>query len=290
MDVSPDGRKHLLELRDEWEGCTKCKLGEKRQERDGRFVFGTGATRSVMLIGEGPGVEEEQYGEPFIGKSGQLLRMVLKSLQLENYYLTNLVACRSCSAQTDAQGQLMRGKSFGGKPGKIYYRDEPPLPVYAEACTPRLYEEIYLVDPVVIVGLGGTACEALLQKKFAITRLHGETQTLTIPGAVHRPALTPGGKWARKINSEFKSPTVPNEVSYFFVPTLHPAYILRLIQDQDPRSVFNQFYADLANAVRTYEAYLGVALGKAVMNSKKLESDEVWDKYVEMVNQEDNNA
>jgi DNA polymerase len=287
MPPVPDGRKSLQQLREEWVDCQACALGERRKFVDGEFVFGTGVRRAVMFIGEGPGVEEEKQGSPFVGKSGQLLRAIISSLKLEDYYLTNLVTCRSCSPRLDAQGLPMQRMNYKTKEIEFVYQDEPPLPMYIEKCLPRLYEEIYLVDPIVIVGLGATACEALLKKPITITREHGMAKHISIPGAVHRPALTPGGKWARKIHRVLETPTEQNEVQFFFIPTLHPAFILHKgIQDRDPRSYFNQLYTDISTAVRTYDAYLEVVLGQHNHRVTPSE-DEVWEQYVNSLSQEE---
>jgi uracil-DNA glycosylase len=278
--VFPEGRKSLEELRAEWVACDKCDLGKRRISVDGQFVFGTGTRRSVMFIGEGPGVEEEKYGQPFVGRSGHLLRTILKALNLKDFYMTNLVTCRSCSPRVDPQGQPILRKNPVTKQNEVAYQDEPPLPKYITECSPRLYEEIYLVDPIVIVGLGATACEALLQRAITITRTHGETRQIAVPGAVHRPQLTPGGKWARTIKKVPIAPTEQNQVFYFFIPTLHPAYILHKgIQDRDARSPFNQLYADISKAVQTYNSYLEVALGQPVAHTMPSD-DAVWESYI----------
>lgn len=287
--VQPDGRKSLEQLRMEWITCNKCDLGKRRITIDGQFVFGTGVRRSVMFIGEGPGIEEEKHGMPFVGKSGQLLRTILGALRLQDYYMTNLVTCRSCSPRLDAQGQPMLRKNRETKQNEIAYQDEPPLPKYTAECLPRLYEEIYLVDPIVIVGLGSAACETLLKKSITITRMHGETRHISVPGAVHRPDLTPGGKWIRRDNKTkaMHAPTEQNEVLYFFIPTLHPAYVLHKgIQDRDARSPFNQLYADISKAANAYNSYLEVVFGHPAAAAAPPE-DDVWEAYVASIEQEE---
>jgi uracil-DNA glycosylase len=286
---APDGRKKLPQLRDEWAACTKCRLGERRLAVEGSFVFGTGKPRSIMFVGEGPGIEEERQGLPFVGKSGQLLRTVLQALRLEQYYLTNIVTCRSCEPRLDAKGVPLQRKNFKTKQMELVYQDIPPPPACAQACLPRLYEEIYLVDPVLIVGLGATACETLMKRSVTITREHGETSHIEVPGATHRPALTPGGKWARKVLGVMNLPTEQNQVQYLFIPTLHPAFVLRSIQDEDIRSWFRQFYADVSKAVTTYNAYLEAVLGTPAMTSVQPDGDVVWKTYLDSI-QENNDG
>jgi DNA polymerase len=259
--VRPDARKTLRVLREEWASCTRCDLGTRRLAVEGKFVFGAGAREAIMLIGEGPGVEEEAEGEPFVGRSGDLLRRTLRMLgfkDYEEYYLTNLVTCRSCVAQLDADNLPM----FRGK--RQLFKDEPPTPPQYTQCLPRLYEEIYLVDPVVIVGLGAKTCEALMKRHITITRDRGDTSHISIPGAGFRPVVTEKrGEWYRKVKGVMHAPIEQNEVQYLFVPTLHPAYVARKLADQGPDSPFQQLVADLKKAIRTYETYLETVFGTA---------------------------
>jgi DNA polymerase len=264
MDVAvrPDARKTLPELREEWRSCVKCTLGERRLNVGGQFVFGQGVTNSIMLIGEGPGVEEEQEGTPFVGKSGTLLRRILERIGMDEVYITNLVACRSCVPQVDGSGQPVFRKNYQTKQMEPAYKDEPPTPPEYLACAPRLYEEIYLVDPIVIVGLGGKACEALLGKPITITRDRGDTHQISIPGASFTPNLTDKKQeWARKTKQGLVTPTNQNLVRYHFIPTLHPAYVIRKLEDQSPDSPFRQLVSDLRKALKTYETYRELVYG-----------------------------
>jgi uracil-DNA glycosylase len=261
-EVRPDARKPLTKLREEWSSCIKCSLGEKRIEREGQFVFGQGFAHSVMLVGEGPGIDEEQQGTPFVGRSGKLLRRVLSVLGLSDYYLTNVVCCRSCELRTDASGQTMFRKDWKTGISLPMYKDEPPTPPQKLACRPRLLEEIYIVDPIIIVGLGGPACEALLGHSVTITRDHGETARIAIPGASYRPVLTEKKQqWLRKVGGVYQAPVEQNEVYYYFIPTLHPAYVVRELPDKGPNNAFQKFVADLRKAVRTYDSYLETVFG-----------------------------
>jgi uracil-DNA glycosylase len=258
----PDARKSLDTLRDEWISCVKCGLGERRIQQGSKFVFGQGYRQCVMFVGEGPGVEEEAQGAPFIGRSGQLLKRVLSVLGLTDFYCTNLVSCRSCERRDNPDGSPLIRTDYRTGKQTLVFKDVPPTPVQRAACRPRLMEEIYLVDPIVIVGLGGPACEELLGRSIAITREHGEVTRIAVPGASYRPVLTEKKQqWLRKIDGEWKAPTEQNEVYYYFVPTLHPAYVLRQLADKGPNNPFQTFAADLRKAVRTYDAYLETVFG-----------------------------
>ena len=129
--------------------CRKCPLGETRTN----LVFGVGNENAeVMLIGEGPGEQEDLQGEPFVGKSGQLLDKYLAAIDLDrnkNVYIANIVKCRP-----------------------PHNRD--PKPEEAEMCLPYLRAQVKLLRPQIIVCLGRIAAQRLISPDFRVTRQHGE--------------------------------------------------------------------------------------------------------------------
>ncbi len=128
--------------------CTRCDLAEGRHVA----VFGTGDhTARWMIIGEGPGAEEDQRGEPFVGRAGKLLDAMLAALQLrrDGVYIANIVKCRP--------------------PGN---RD--PSAVEIESCWPYLLRQIEWVDPALILALGRVAAQRLLGVDSALSRLRGK--------------------------------------------------------------------------------------------------------------------
>ncbi len=242
-------------------GCSACELGVRRKAIGGQFVFGEGMKNGIMFVGEGPGSTEEEMGRPFIGPSGKLLRDVLTRIGLTQFYITNLVSCRSCAPVLDDLGQP-RFRHRRGSPPIPMFKDEPPLPAYVEACRARLYEEIYIVDPVVIVTLGGGAAEALLRRKVTITSERGQVTSMTMPGSTFRPVLTEKKKvWPRVKGTEITLPVEPTEVEYLVIPTLHPAYVLRKIVDRSTTSPFTQFVSDIVKGVATYERFMHEVYG-----------------------------
>lgn len=273
--MAPDAKKHLSVLASEWESCTKCSLGDRREKTGGAFVFGEGAPRSIMFVGEGPGRVEEAEGRPFVGPSGQLLRGVLAKLGVTEFYLTNCVSCRSCSPVTNPDGTPMIRK-YNGREQGLLYRDEPPTPPQVLACRPRLLEEVYIVDPVVIVALGAQAATALAQENIAITSERGKERTIEIPGAAYRASLTEKrGVWMRKSGGQITYPVVQNTVKYLMIPTLHPAFIMRKLADRGQNSPFRLFVNDLRAAARTYERYLLEAFGVEPTGSSDVSDEEV---------------
>jgi len=130
--------------------CTACRLSETRTT----VVFGTGAaTSGLLVVGEGPGRDEDLKGEPFVGRSGQLLdRLLFEELGLTraSFYITNVVKCRP--------------------PGN---RD--PAPDEVAACAPYLEGQLAALDPRVVVSLGNVATRVLLGTDEGISALRGRT-------------------------------------------------------------------------------------------------------------------
>lgn len=128
--------------------CTDCRLSEGRTN----VVFASGtADASVLIVGEGPGQQEDEQGLPFVGRSGKLLTTLLaeQGIEREQVYIANVVKCRP--------------------PGN---RD--PKPDEIDACKPYLRRQIQLVDPVVVVTLGNFSSKLLLNTTTGITRLRGQ--------------------------------------------------------------------------------------------------------------------
>ncbi len=258
--AEPNVHKTLRELYDEWKDCTACSLGVRRQEVGGSFVFGEGSIArpgGIMFIGEGPGREEEMLGRPFIGESGKLLRAMLDVSGLQNYYITNLVTCRSCSPVIDETTGLQKTFKQRGGPPLPLYKDESPGAVHMTACRQRLMEEIFMVDPILIVALGAEAASALAQRKVAITMERGQVFVASIPGATYTPVLTEKRRaWARVVNKELHLPVQQNEVEYLVMPVWHPAYVLRKKDDLGERGPMRQLAGDLKQAIQIYERTL----------------------------------
>ena len=138
----------MLELRD-CEQCTGCDLALTRE----RVVISRGAaTAPLMLIGEAPGAREDALGQPFVGRSGQLLDRLLLEVGLNpesDLYICNAVKCRPPQNRRPKRAELT-------------------------ACRPWLDHQIDQVNPRVIVLLGATAVESLLGIKGGMTQLRGQ--------------------------------------------------------------------------------------------------------------------
>ncbi len=138
--------------------CVKCaNLAASRKN----VVFGVGnIDAELMFVGEAPGADEDEQGEPFVGKAGQLLTKIIQAtgLQRGDVFIANILKCRP-----DTPGQ-----SAGNR---------KPTPEEMKTCIPYLHEQIDLIRPKVIVALGATAVEGLLGKTVGITKLRGNWQS-----------------------------------------------------------------------------------------------------------------
>jgi DNA polymerase len=138
----------LRAIRADLGDCTRCKLHGGRTH----LVFGVGdPAAQLMFVGEGPGADEDQQGEPFVGRAGQLLTKMIEAMGFarSDVYIANVVKCRP--------------------PGN---RD--PEPDEIESCEPFLKSQIAAIQPRVIVALGRFAVQTLLHDTTPISRLRGK--------------------------------------------------------------------------------------------------------------------
>ncbi|MGC3999628.1 MAG: uracil-DNA glycosylase [Anaeromyxobacter sp.] len=141
------GSEHLLAIRGELGDCTRCKLSGGRKH----LVFGVGDPRAeLVFVGEGPGEDEDQQGEPFVGRAGQLLTKMIEAMgyRRADVYIANVVKCRP--------------------PG-----NRNPEPDEIAACEPFLRAQLSAIRPKVIVALGKFAAQTLLRDPTPISRLRG---------------------------------------------------------------------------------------------------------------------
>ena len=145
-------------LRERALACVKCAhLASSRKN----VAFGVGSIDAqLMFVGEAPGADEDEQGEPFVGKAGQLLTKIIQATGLSraDVYIANIFKCRP-----DTPGQ-----SAGNR---------KPTSDEMATCIPYLHEQIDLIRPKVIVALGATAVEGLLGKTIGITKLRGAWKT-----------------------------------------------------------------------------------------------------------------
>ena len=258
-----DVRQGLAGLRAEWESCRACNLGVRREQLKGPYIAGEGVERGIMFIsGEGPTWEEEESGRAFTGVNYVILTTLLEKLGFNDYYITHLVPCRSCEPALDKATNLPRFRKQRNGPPLPIFHDQPPLPSQLASCQSRLFQEIYLVDPVLIVTLGVTAAEAVLQRHVTLSKETGSVIECQVPGGTMRPVLTDKKQvWVRKVHGEVTMPTEPNPITYAVLPTIHPGHARRKAGDLGVGSPIRRFGQDVRLAVKIYERYLVEALG-----------------------------
>ena len=154
LTTSVEKDQAIAEIRARALQCVKCpNLASSRTN----VVFGVGSVDAeIMFVGEAPGADEDQQGEPFVGKAGQLLTKIIQTMGLgrDRVYIANILKCRP-----DTPGQ-----SAGNR---------KPKPEEMATCIPYLHAQIDVIKPKVLVALGATAVEGLLGKVEGITRLRG---------------------------------------------------------------------------------------------------------------------
>ena len=172
----------MAELREKVEGCSLCHLRQQCTQ----VVFGEGVLgKGLMVIGEGPGQEEDKLGRPFVGRAGKLLDQILESAGFSrkaNAYVANIVKCRPPGNRT-------------------------PTPEEREACLPHLLEQIRLAEPKIILLLGATAIQGLVDPKARIGAVRGqwlEWRGMQIMPTYHPAALLRNPNWKPAVWEDMK--------------------------------------------------------------------------------------
>ena len=135
------------ELEQVCKNCDKCQLMKTRNN----VVFGRGNRNSkVLLVGEGPGQQEDMQGKPFVGRAGNLLDTMLCAMEIsqDNIYIANIVKCRPPENRV-------------------------PTKQEAEICIKYLRNQVYLQSPKIIVCLGNTAAKHIISEDVQITKIRG---------------------------------------------------------------------------------------------------------------------
>ncbi len=150
MPLDRDGtiaRMDWTQLEETVVQCQACTLGETRTQT----VFGTGSPRAtLMVVGEAPGAEEDLKGEPFVGRAGHLLDQMLRAMGLDRQqvYIANVIKCRPPNNRNPHVQEI-------------------------DACLPFLARQIELIQPELLLVLGGVAAHTMLETTEAVGRLRG---------------------------------------------------------------------------------------------------------------------
>ena len=148
QSATSDPATALRLIREDLGDCTRCRLHQQGRKQ---IVFGVGNPNAdLMFIGEAPGADEDEQGEPFVGRSGQLLTNMIKAMGLsrEDVYIANIIKCRPPANRTPE-------------------RDE------CETCSPFLMRQIESIRPKALVALGAVAAKTLLAINAPMSELRG---------------------------------------------------------------------------------------------------------------------
>ncbi len=151
IDARTGLNETLDAIRTDLGDCQRCGLGASRHE----LVYGVGNPNArLVLVGEAPGREEDQKGEPFVGEAGRLLDRILQAMGLrrDDVYICNVLKCRPPD-------------------------NRDPQPEEVATCEAFLIRQIAAIKPQVIIGLGRFAVHSLLKSKVPISRIRGEWQS-----------------------------------------------------------------------------------------------------------------
>jgi uracil-DNA glycosylase family 4 len=146
--LSAEKHETLEQIRKNMGDCQRCKLGRTRK----KIVFGIGNPKArLVFVGEGPGADEDEKGEPFVGRAGGVLNRLIAAMELkrEDVYICNIVKCRPPGNRDPEQDEVA-------------------------ACSPFLLRQLRSINPEVIVALGKPASHTLLACKEPISKLRGK--------------------------------------------------------------------------------------------------------------------
>lgn len=147
LDVS----ETLDDIRIDLGDCHRCDLGNSRTN----LVFGVGNPKArIVFVGEGPGRDEDQQGEPFVGEAGKLLTKIIEAMgvQRSDVYICNVIKCRPP-------------------------QNRDPQTTEIQACSPFMLRQVQTIKPMAIVALGKFAAQTLLEVKTPISKLRGTFHT-----------------------------------------------------------------------------------------------------------------
>jgi DNA polymerase len=159
----------------------ECGLGKTRKN----FVFGVGNPNAdILIIGEAPGADEDEQGEPFVGRAGQLLNKMLEAIDIKrsDVYIANIIKCRPPNNRRPTNEEI-------------------------NECEPYLHKQIELIKPKIILALGLTAVNSLLKMEFKMSDIRGnllDYRGIKLIITYHPAALLRNPAWKRAAWEDLK--------------------------------------------------------------------------------------
>lgn len=172
----------LQDLSTSLHDCQRCKLAKLGRTK---VVFGVGnPNASIMFVGEAPGFNEDQQGEPFVGAAGKLLDKLLESagLSRSQVYIANVIKCRPPNNRDPEQDEV-------------------------DTCKPFLLQQIEVINPKLVCTLGNWATQTILEKKVGITKVKGQAiklERFVVFPLLHPAAALHQGNLLDTLKDDFK--------------------------------------------------------------------------------------
>ena len=174
IDGEFNNANSLEELNGMINQCMNCGLGQTRKN----FVFGVGNPQAdALFIGEAPGADEDEQGEPFVGRAGMLLNDIIKAIKFkrEEVYIANILKCRPPGNRNPSSSEMI-------------------------TCMPYLIKQIELINPKIILCLGRVAANALLNNNESLSKMRGQVHEFEgrkLMVTYHPAALLRNPNWKR---------------------------------------------------------------------------------------------
>lgn len=208
--IPEDKMQELKQLRKKLQACTRCEL---RKHYDKPVACVGSPIAKVMFIGEAPGADEVEQGKPFVGISGQILRAAIleANLDLEDVFITNVISCRPLNNKF------------------------PDNMEYINACRFWLQQQFELVQPQIVVSVGGKAHKYIRQSDVGITKACGQWE-----------------KYSFVFNNGSEYVSYPA----WYIPTLHPSFCLRGPDTRYPNPVMQLDSEGKKNLLKSHIALI----------------------------------
>lgn len=246
-------QEQLQQLYNQWYACKRCELSNWREGED--VCFGSGnPDASVLFIGEAPGEEEANHSMPFIGPSGVLLNKLLAQTT-DNEDIWELWKWVSKGTLTKDKEASFQEKVVEWREKEFFVtnvvacrppENRQPTGNEAKACWERLWNIIYIVDPMIIVAVGKIALTTLLKKNAEITKVRGQIFDVEYQGRV-------------------------GTLKYPVVPVLHPSYLLRKADWKEKTGDYQKTVGDLLKALRIADTLKNKNFGTPVPKRVRVE-------------------
>lgn len=243
--------EQLQALYSEWSGCKKCNLSMFRDAQNNAIsgntldiVFGDGNPDSrILILGEAPGEEEESSQIPFIGRAGQLLNQILAITSADPeikkmYHSYNTKKHRTKSDEENFTHQMVNWRKNNYFITDVVScrppENRPPSHSEMDICWERLWNIVYIVDPIVIIACGNSALSSMLKKrKTVITSYRSEVYDCKFSGRIC-------------------------DIKYPVIPTYHPTHLLRKADWNTKGGDWDKTLLDWRSALTLYDQFMEI--------------------------------